>query len=101
VGGVRIRLADPDHRRRCSQRSGKSAAEFLWPKVVQPLLDYCREPMPAPDRRAIAGEATWDRALPEAGGAGRLGRRAIEILRREGPGAVVSRGVRYVRRYRG
>jgi len=101
IASALLRLADPDHRRRCSQRSGKSAAEFLWPKVVQPLLDYCREPMPAPDRRAIAGEATWDRALPEAGGAGRLGRRAIEILRREGPGAVVSRGVRYVRRYRG
>ena len=50
-------LDDEDLAARCSKRSREVARSFTWSKVMQPLLEFCRNPRRAPDLAVELGEA--------------------------------------------
>lgn len=43
-------LDDPELASACGRRSADAAKRFTWPEVLQPLLEFCREPRRAPDQ---------------------------------------------------
>lgn len=43
----------------CAGRSRAVAPRFLWSEVAKPLLDYCDDPRPAPDREQQMPEIVW------------------------------------------
>ena len=43
-------LTDDDRRKGCGKGSELLAADLRWSTVVEPLLDFCRQPVTAPDR---------------------------------------------------
>jgi hypothetical protein len=43
-------LTDDDRRKACGNASERLADDLRWSKVVEPLLQFCRQPVTAPDR---------------------------------------------------
>ncbi|MGH7862888.1 MAG: glycosyltransferase family 1 protein [Candidatus Dormibacteraceae bacterium] len=79
-----LRLADPDRRASCSERVRALAPSFNWAEVVRPLVDYCLDPRPAPDRGVLVD------ALP-------IRRRsALRVLREDGLTTLARKAVRGV-----
>jgi glycosyltransferase involved in cell wall biosynthesis len=102
-------LADPGRRQACHDRAAAVAARFVWSEVLAPLVRFCADPAPAPDRSTLdawpAAQARPPQPAPEptlpaappageasgrAGGAGHFGRRAVAAYRRGGLPAVVA-----------
>jgi GT2 family glycosyltransferase len=50
-------LDDEDLAGQCAKRSREVARSFTWTKVMQPLMEFCRNPRRAPDLAAALGEA--------------------------------------------
>jgi glycosyltransferase involved in cell wall biosynthesis len=50
AAGVR-ELVDPDRRRAAGGAATALGARHRWPDVLAPLVEYCRDPRPAPDAR--------------------------------------------------
>ncbi|SNR38759.1 Glycosyltransferase, GT2 family [Haloechinothrix alba] len=91
-------LYDEEFAARCSARIADVARRYTWPRVLEPLVHFCRDPRPAADRLAGAGGLTHatrprgtallrrDLALVRSyladGGPGELARRATGRLRR-------------------
>ena len=80
-----LRLADPERRRGCAERSRAVAARFRWTAAAEPLVTYCLDPRRAPDRDGGLGPPTESSRLLE---------RAGEVWRDEGPAEVARRGLR-------
>ncbi len=87
--------ADPQRRRDCADRSREAAGQFTWSKVAEPLIEYCVNPVPAPDRAWARAELAG--AAPP-GSLGRLARRAMRTLATEGPSGLVRRTGSYLDR---
>ena len=47
-------LADDDHNRACRAASARVAPRFAWRRALEPLLAFCADPRPAPDRPWVA-----------------------------------------------
>src|SRR5438128_2435876 len=73
---------------------------FVWSEVAQPLADYCRSPVLAPDRESARTRlGTYGTAARASGPeVSRLLRRSLQALRKDGAGAVLGRGREYLRR---
>lgn len=76
-------LYDPEIAARTKANVIALRPEFTWERVLQPLTEFCRNPLPAPDRLA----PLWARATPGAPGAASpavapLTRRALRRLKR-------------------
>jgi hypothetical protein len=109
VQGVATALSDlagdAPRRRACASRAAAVAKRYRWSVVAQPLIDYCDNPAPAPDR-GVRQPFQFERYPwahdPTVRGAAeirRLARRTIETVWRD-PGQVVAKGREYVRRRR-
>jgi glycosyltransferase involved in cell wall biosynthesis len=93
--------SDPDRRRACAERSRAAASRFRWSVAAQPLEEYCSAPYPAPDRPVVVTEAmstTPYGTLPLQKEGGRLVRRAVQVLGREGPRSLIAKGSAYLRK---
>jgi hypothetical protein len=91
--------ADRERLSACSQRSTATSAQFRWSVVSRPLLDYCANPTPAPDRGKQMPEITFQ--VPAGDPEARQGRRprsvlgrALSTYRRGGASAVIKAGAR-------
>lgn len=56
-----LRSLAEDHERLsgCAERSRAVAPRFLWSEVAKPLIAYCNDPRPAPDREQQMPELVW------------------------------------------
>jgi hypothetical protein len=93
--------SDAERRRACAERSRAASARFRWSVAAQPLVDYCAAPYQAPDRPVVVKEAmstTPYGTLPVQKEAGRLVRRAVQVLGREGPRSLIAKGSAYLRK---
>ena len=101
--GVLARLLDDgDLRAAMSMGAGAMAAELTWPKVLAPLVDFCRDPHRAPDLIEPSLTATLRSDLTEVkerwrGMAYDL-RTAAEHLREGGPALAARKAAGRVRR---
>jgi hypothetical protein len=43
-------LYDPEAIRSAKENVGRVRQEFTWDKALAPLVEFCRNPLPAPDR---------------------------------------------------
>lgn len=108
VAAALLELAtNPAAIRACGRRSRSLAARFRWSTVLEPLVDYCRDPFRAPDREALAAEDVELRPTPAAGAgspsggeARRMLKRGWETLRGQGVGALAAKSANYVRKRR-
>jgi GT2 family glycosyltransferase/glycosyltransferase involved in cell wall biosynthesis len=93
-------LYDVEFAAACVQRIEKVREDFRWPRVVQPLLDFCLEPRRAADsgtqrrplksgrgprhtlREVVIRDSALAREYLTAGGPGLLGKRAVSRVRR-------------------
>jgi glycosyltransferase involved in cell wall biosynthesis len=55
-------LLDADFRAACAANVDAVARELTWSKVLQPLIEFCRDPRPAPDRGQPAQAALLRRS---------------------------------------
>ena len=79
----------PERRSACALRSREAAARYTWREVATPLVEYCRDPRPAPDRGRTMPVLSW----PEPSRAG-LVERVQATLREEGVPGVARKVVR-------
>lgn len=70
-------LYDPDFAQGCRERMLAVAQRYTWPNVLEPLVEFCRDPRPAADRLPGAGHLTQ---APRRQ-AGELVRRDLELVR--------------------
>lgn len=83
-------LADESERRACAERSAAVSARFLWSVVLRPVVEFCADPRPAPDRQWMAaGHVVAEVAKPARPGVLEDLRTAARYLRSGGPVAVV------------
>ncbi|MGQ0778509.1 MAG: glycosyltransferase [Pseudonocardiales bacterium] len=90
-------LYDDEFAAGCRERIAVVAQRYTWDAVLAPLVEFCRNPRPAadrrpgaplttPDRLRVAGKLRRDVALVRsylsAGGPGEVARRAVGRLRR-------------------
>lgn len=54
-------LEDPEARALSRSRAAALSARFTWPEVLAPLVRFCADPSPAPDRRPLR---PWPAAPP-------------------------------------
>jgi glycosyltransferase involved in cell wall biosynthesis len=79
---IRELATDATRRQGMAARAQQLAAQFTWPKVAAPLVNYCRQPWRAADR---------DRAILRPRIRQRPWHRVAAVYRREGPAGVVRR----------
>jgi GT2 family glycosyltransferase/glycosyltransferase involved in cell wall biosynthesis len=95
---LRIALYDAEFAAAARERIAAVRERFTWEAVLAPLISFCRNPMPAPDRLPGAEPLTRNRSLPPSeaarrdlalvkqyladGGATELARRAAGRVRR-------------------
>ncbi len=76
-------LSDPDTNARCRDALRDTAMEFTWPVVARPLVELCRAPARAADRRHGGLARPVELAMPTGGGVlGALDRVAARLRRR-------------------
>ena len=95
--------SDVARRQACAKRSRATAARFRWSEVARPLIDYCAAPFQAPDLAARSEEELTRRRDREGSiqtEGRRLVRRAVKVLRSEGPRKLAAKGSEYLRRRR-
>jgi glycosyltransferase involved in cell wall biosynthesis len=59
AAALRALAEDHDRLRKCAERSRAAAPRFLWSEVAKPLIAYCKDPRPAPDRNQQMPEIVW------------------------------------------
>lgn len=84
-------LRDAGLRAECAARSSAAAQGFAWPTVLRPVVDFCADPRPSPDREWLAQAYGDSPSVPMPKPPGRLAdvRTAWRYLRMGGPPAVV------------
>ncbi|WP_317495598.1 glycosyltransferase [Haloechinothrix sp. LS1_15] len=91
-------LYDTEFRAACADRIAAVAEQFSWPRALEPLVRFCRDPRPAADR--LPGSGDLVRTAAEHGSA-RL-RRDLRLARSYladgGPGELLRRAGGRVRR---
>lgn len=70
-------LYDEEFAAACKERIAVVAQRFAWPKALEPLVEFCRDPRPAADR--LSGAADLVVSEPLRGGA--LLRRDLALVR--------------------
>lgn len=93
-------LLEPNVRAAVSERVREVAEEYRWSRATEPLLAFCRDPRPAPDRRIprTAENRRYDQgvSLQLRGGWRRGLVRVVYLSGRRGIGEVLSTAVRGV-----
>lgn len=95
AAALRRLMEDDQLRGDCRQACLAVAQRYRWSAVAAPLLEFCRQPRRSPD----AGHVGVARRLRRPGAARRaLVAKAWRSLREEGPGRLLDRSYRYLRR---
>ncbi len=91
VGALLGLLTDADMRRRCSDRSIAVSRRFAWDAVLRPVVEFCADPRPAPDRRWMAErhDSGTTQLVPARSSLVTDVRSGLRYLRSGGPGAVI------------
>jgi glycosyltransferase involved in cell wall biosynthesis len=96
---VALRHLAEDRRRLagCAGRSRTTAQRFLWSEVSKPLLDYCDDPRPAPDRGQLMPRMVWPVSSSPSEPESFL-TRAARAYREGGLSMIARKGARRLRR---
>jgi glycosyltransferase involved in cell wall biosynthesis len=97
AAGLVALAEDRERLRECGRRSREVAAGFLWSEVAKPLIAYCDDPVPAPDRGQPKPAILWPNPEPVAQLGGLL-ERAARAYRQGGIALIARKTARRVRR---
>lgn len=93
-------LSDQARRARWAANAARVAPRYQWPTVLEPLTRFCDDPRRAPDLIDPAARRRLDpgSALPSRTGWRADARRAVQLVRGDGPVALLRRSLRRARR---
>ena len=95
------RLLDDDElRQRCRANTVELAAEYRWSKVLAPIVEFCRNPAPAPDLLGVIDEAGASprRSWKDRGGLRQDVRIVTHLFKEGGIGLAVNKAAGRLRR---